>query len=196
MNLSTISPSNILTRILFASFASASVLSVSAHELSENRATLVQRDASHVSVTLFIALPEALHQTLAPERSFQEFVLTYASMPQASFQNALLKAERQLQSELVFKAKNGQPFTLDGWVWPELARVQTALQDRAMQALVAPGDHAHALALEIRVELRSAKPITSFQVQFPSAFKRVMAVSYRPKQVWVEPFMPSPAITF
>ena len=84
----------------------------------------------------------------------------------------------------------------DNWVWPAAAQVQAALQEHAMQALVAPSDHDHASALEIRAELHSTKPITSIRVQFPPAFKRVMTVSYRPKQMWVEPQKPSSVITF
>ena len=164
LNLSIRSRSHILASVLVTIAASAR-----AHELTENRATLVQRDTSHVSMTLFISIPEALHQVLAPERSFQDFVLTYSAMPQAMFRTVLLKAERQLQGELLIAAKNdpssknGQQFTLDSWAWPEAARVQSALQERAMRALVAPSDHTQPAALEIHVEFHSAKPITSLR---------------------------------
>jgi hypothetical protein len=56
-------------------------------------------------------------------------------------------------------------------------------------------EHAHEAALEIRAECQSAKPIPSLRVSFPSAFQRVLVVSYQPKQVWVEP-RESPEITF
>jgi hypothetical protein len=170
--------------------------SAGAHGLAENRATLVLRDQNHVSVTLFITFSEALHRVLAPERSLQEFVLTYAAMPPETFKAALRKAQSQFQAETRAETADGHQLLFERWTWPEPAAVQQALRERAMQALVAPDDHAHEAALEVRAECQAANAIHSVRATFPPAFARVLVVSYQPKQVWVEPQRASPEITF
>lgn len=174
----------------------AGVGTAGAHGLAENRATLVLRDQNHVSMTLFITFSEALHRALAPEHSFQEFVLAHAAMPPEAFKAALLKAQNRFQAEMHAETADGHRLLFVRWTWPDPATVQLALRERAMQALVAPSDHAHEAALEVRAECQAAKAIHSVRATFPAAFSRVLVVSYQPKQVWVEPLRESPEITF
>ncbi len=174
----------------------AGVGTAGAHGLAENRATFVLRDQNHVSVTLFITFSEALHRVLAPERSFQEFVLAHAAMPPEAFEAALIEAQNRFQAETQAETADGHRLLFERWTWPDPATVQLALRERAMQALVAPADHAHEAALEVRAECQAAKAIHSVRATFPAAFARVLVVSYRPKQVRVEPLRASPEITF
>ena len=167
-----------------------------AHELLENRATLVQREATFVSMTLYIDLPEALHRAIAPKRSFEAFAVAHANLPLDAFNAVLMPTISRMQSETHVTTGKDQVIAVGRWAWPEPARVQASLRERLMAAVVAPGDHAHAAPLEVRAELRSGKPITSLRVRFAAALGRVMVVSYRPQQVWVEPRSPSPNITF
>lgn len=170
--------------------------SANAHGLEENRATLVLRDQNHVSVTLFITFSEALHRTLAPKRSFQEFVLTHSAMAPEDFKAALLKAQSKFQAETSVETADGHRLLLDRWRWPEAAAVQQVLRERAMQSIATPNEHPYEEALEVRADLQAAKPIAPLRVSFPAAFQRVLVVSYQPKQVWVEPQSASPEITF
>jgi hypothetical protein len=182
--------------LLCALLTLTGVGSANAHGMEENRATLVLRDQNHVSVTLFITFSEALHRVLAPERSFQEFVLAYATMSPEPFKEALLKAQSTFQAETSTETADGHRLVLERWRWPEPAAVQQVLLERAMQALAAPNEHPYETALEVRAELQAAKAIASVRVSFPPAFQRVLVVSYQPKQVWVEPRRASPEITF
>ena len=169
---------------------------VAAHELQENRAMLVQREANFVSMTLYVDLPEALHRALEPERSFDLFALAQANLPPDAFKASMAQAVSRMQSEMQVTALAARPISIERWVWPEPGRVQAMLRERVMEAVVAPGDHTHTTPLEVRAELRSVMPITSLRVQFAPALGRVMVVSYRPKQVWVDPRRLSPVITF
>jgi hypothetical protein len=188
--------SRIAAGLLGALLTIAGTGAAAAHELAENRATLVLRDQNHVSVTLFIAFSEALHRALAPRSSLQEFLLAHAAMPPEAFKAALSKAESRFEAETGAETADGRRLVFERWAWPEPAAVQRSLRERAMQALVAPGEHAHETVLEVRAEFQSTRAIESVRVRFPSALERVLVVSYRPKQVWVEPTGPSPAITF
>ena len=169
-----------------------------AHELESNRATLVLRDAQHVSLTFFVDYPAVLHQVLAPNRTAQEFMLMVAAMKPEEFQAQLQEAQRKLQSSTILKTHKGKPAELINWSWPKAAAVQSQLQQRAMQSVVAASDHSHMVPTEIRAEAKSDHPadFTSVTLRPAAQFKQVLVVSYRPKQVWVNPGMPSPSIKF
>lgn len=186
----------IVTGLLCVLLTLAGAGSASAHGLEENRATLVLRDQNHVSVTLFITFSEALHRVLAPERSFQDFVLVHAAMPSEAFKALLIKAQSRFQAETHAESADGHRLLFERWVWPEPAAVQQVLRERAMQTLAAPNEHAYETALEVRSDFKATKAITSVHVVFPPAFQRVLVVSYQPKQVWFEPQRASPEIKF
>jgi len=179
-----------------ALLAFAACSSIAAHELQENRVTLVQRDANFVSITLHIDLPAALHRAIAPQRSFEEFALAHADLPPAAFKAVLVRAASRMQAEMQVTAAKGQALAFERWDWPDAARVQAALLERLMETVVARGGHSHMVPWEVRAELHSPVPVTALRVKFTPAFGRVMVVSYRPRQVWVDASAMSSAITF
>ena len=186
----------LLSALLLVFTASTSAL---AHELQASRATLVLRDKQHLSLTFFVDYSSVLHQVIAPQRSYQEFVMMYAAMKPQELQGQLLAAQNKLKSNIAIVLKNGKTVALSQWLWPELATVQTLLQQRAMQAVVAPaGDHTHAAPTEIRAEATATDPqdFTSVTLKLPPEFQQVLLVSYQPKQVWVKLKAASPVINF
>ena len=166
------------------------------HELTDNRATLVLRDGTHVSVTMYINFTEALHRALAPQRSLTEFVLTSSAMSPSGFRSALRRAQAHFVTGTSVVQAAGEQLVLSNWNWPDAEAVQAMLQQQTMQAAVAPNDHAHEQPMEIRVDAIASRPISTVTVRFPIEFQRVLVVSYKPRQVWVEPTMPSPRIRF
>ena len=169
-----------------------------AHELQANRATLVLRERQHLSVTFFVNYTAVLHQVLAPKQAFTEFVLMYSSLPPQEFQVRLLGAQQQLQDRTVVVMASGRTIALTHWVWPEATAVQNLVQQRAMQAVVAPGDHAHEVQTEIRAEAKASndRELGSVTLRLPPELQQVLVVSYQPRQVWVQPGTPSPEIRF
>ena len=65
-----------------------------------------------------------------------------------------------------------------------------------MQLMVDPNRHAHEPPVEIRAEANARQEITAVRIQFPDEFQKVLVVSYRPSQVWVEPKTVSAPIKF
>jgi hypothetical protein len=172
--------------------------SAAAHELQDNRATLVLRDRQHLALTLFVDYPKVLHQVLSPQSSLQEFVMLHSAMKPQELQAQLLVAQRKLQVDTKVVLGTGRTVVLTQWVWPDMAGVQKLLQQRAMQAIVAPKDHAHMVPMEIRAEAKSsnASDFRSVTLQLPAALQQVLVVSYQPKQVWLKPNATPPVISF
>ncbi len=167
-----------------------------AHELTENRATMVLRDQNHVAITLHLNYSDVLHRTLAPEQKFGEFVLAFSALPPEQFAAQLRTAQARLQAQIKVLPRPATDATLQRWKWPDVARVQALLRERAMQMLVTPNDHSHEMQQEVRVELQTAGRINAVGAVFPSEFRRVLVVSYRPQQTWAEPSEAATEIKF
>jgi hypothetical protein len=165
------------------------------HELQDNRATLVLRDRTHLSVTLYLSYPEALHQALAPQRQFLAFLLIYSEMKTELLQKELLRAQARFQSTTHLYLPDKET-SLVNWVWPDAKAVQSMLQRRVMQAMVDPDAHAHEAPVEVHADANAALEIQSVRVQFPLEWQRVLVVWYRPSQQWVEGATLSPAMKF
>lgn len=169
---------------------------VDAHELQENRAALVLRDKTHVSLTLYVAWTETLHLALAPQRPMPEFLAVYSGMRPEDLQKQLDRAQTRLQAATKLFIAAGAEVAYTNWVWPDARKVQSLLQQRIMQAVVDPTAHSHEDPLEIHADAVAPGEITSLRVQFPEEFGKVLVVAYRPTQVWVEPKAVSPVIRF
>lgn len=167
-----------------------------AHDLQENRATLVLRDGGHLSLTLYIAYADALRAVLAPQRPAEEFLMVYSAMKPELLQKELVRAQTKFQSSTRLYLASGRELALTNWAWPDARQVQAALQQRIMQAMVDPAGHAHDEPLEIHAEANSREEIMAVRVQFPEEFQKVLVVSYRPNQIEVDPKTWSPAIRF
>ena len=133
----------------------------SAHELSENRATMVLRDQNHVAITLYLNYAEVLHRTLAPEQRFSEFVLAFAALPPEQCAAQLRTVQARFQAQIKVLPHPVTDATLQSWEWPAATRVQALLRDRAMQLLTAPNEHAHETPVEVRVSLKSIGRMSS-----------------------------------
>jgi hypothetical protein len=172
------------------------VLRANAHELLVNRATLVLRDDTHVSITLYLAYADALHAALAPRQTTAEFLTMYSAMKPEALEQALAAAQAQFQSGTKLYLASGQPVAVTNWLWPDPRQVQAMIQQRIMQAMVDPNGHAHEEPLEVHADANAAKKIAGLRVQFPPQLGQVLLVWYRPSQVWVEPNSWSPAVWF
>ena len=167
-----------------------------AHELEDNRATLVLRDKTHLSVTLFIAYTEALHLALAPQRPYTAFLVVYSSMKPEDLQKELHKAQAKFQSDTRLHFPQGGEAALTNWGWPDAQKVQTLLRERVMQAMVDPNGHSHETPVEIHADANAKQEVTSARIQFPEEFRKVLVVAFRPTQLWVEPKSVSAEIKF
>jgi hypothetical protein len=182
--------------LLWAAFLLSLCVRSEAHELVVNRATLVLRDDTHVSITLYIAYADVLHAALAPRQTTAEFLTMYSAMNMQALQKQLTRAQALFQAGIKLYLPSGQPIALSNWIWPDPHQVQSMIQQRIMQAMVDPTGHAHDEPLEIHVDANSPQKVVAVRAQFPVQFQQVLVVWYHPSQFWVEPNTWSPALRF
>lgn len=168
-----------------------------AHDLQENRATLVLRDQTHLSLTLYINYAEALHRALLPNREYGAFLLIYSSIKPDDLKKELQRAQSKFEADIRILPKGapeGRAIKLTAWTWPDTKQVQAMLQHQVMQAMV--DGHVHEPPTEIHADGISSQEVASVTVRFPAEFEKVLVVSYRPNQVWADPRSASPEIKF
>lgn len=188
-----------ITRLLFAILAVGVVVSPTwAHELTDNRATLVLRDRTHLSMTLYVRYTEAIHRALAPGANYGEFLLAMSALSPADFQKQLRRAHDTIQSGMQVALGGMREHALSNfsWSWPDPARAQQLFQQQVMEATVGTAGHRHEEPVEVRADVTSAKEITSASIRFSDALGKVLIVWYRPRQSWVEAGQPSPLMKF
>ena len=181
--------------LLALTFVSMAGLAV-AHEIESNRATIVLRDQTHISLTLYLSYTDALHLALAPQQSMTEFSLTRAPMAPEVFRQQVSVAEARFMAATHLYLASGEEVPLTHWAFPDSSRVLELLQKRVMQSIVDPAGHMHDEPMEIHAEASSPEPVTAIRVRFPEEFQKVLLVAYRPAQYWVEPKTWSPQIRF
>lgn len=169
---------------------------VAAHELESSRATLILRDGNHVSMTLYLNLPEVLRKAIAPERGFGEFVLVYSAMEPDRFAAAVKAAEARLETGTRLTDGAGVAPARSAWSWPEAQSTQAELRMLAAELLTAPKEPPHDDPVAVRAEFQTVRPTSSLRVAFPTEMDGVLTVFYRPGQVWLEPGKPSPPLDF
>jgi hypothetical protein len=185
------------TRITWAACLALLASSVvSAHELSENRATLVLRDKTHLTLTLYVALPELMYRTLGTGKSFGAFLIQYSALDPTSFQRELLRAQAQIEQGSHVFLEDGRPLRLGRWQWPDPAAAQAMLRERVMHETVGGDVDSHGDPAEIRAEAVAKRPIHSVSVQFPALLQQMLIVAYQPTQAWVSPGARSASIEF
>lgn len=185
-----------MLRVVCTLVLAALALCASAHEATDNRATLVLREPTHLMVTLYLGYGDALHRTLAPQQPMLDFLAAHASMPAEEFARVSATAQTRWQSGFALRSAQDKPLGDTAWAWPKPAEVQQLLRMRLMQSLADPGRAAHEEPTEVRAELRSTKAIASLKVAFPPEFQKVIVVSYRPSQVSLEPGKPAALVQF
>lgn len=182
--------------LLAVLLCSASQMDAQAHELTSNRVTVVLRDETHLSLTYYVDYLQALRLALAPKSTPTEFVMLHAAMTPADFEKQLIQAQLKFTNQTRVVLPSGEALVFGRWRWPEPARLQAQLQQRAMGNLVNPGEHSHAAPHEIQAEAVSSRKIVSVSVLAPVEFGRVLMVTYKPKQTWLTPSKASAVTPF
>lgn len=168
----------------------------SAHEMPENRLTVVLRDQRHLALVLRIDAIETLRRRHAPQSEATPFLLSLAAMPDADLEPMWRQLRSEIESGLSLRSLAGESLRLSNWQWPALTVLRAMLQEQAMAAVVAPQAHQHAPALEVRVDALASRMVEGLRIELSPLLKPMLVVWYRPGQVWVEPGAPVPLLRF
>jgi hypothetical protein len=170
------------------------VSAAGAHELTDNRATLVLRDRTHLSMTLYLRYTEAVHKALAPQAGYGEFLVAVSALGAADFEKQMQRAHQTLQSGMRITLNERQAAGFSNWAWPDPGKTQRLFQQQVMEATL--GGHHHEEPVEVRADVISTTEIRTASVEFGRALGKVLLVWYRPQQSWMDPGQKSPPLRF
>ncbi len=179
----------VLVTVLGASVACA-------HELENNRATLVLRDRAHLSLTLHVRYSDAIRRVMAPDRSLGEFLLVCAVMKPDDLRTQLRRVQETLGSGTRLTVNGKHEVPMGNWTWPDAARVQDSCRRQVMEATVEGAAHYHEEPVEIRADLTYDGKIETAAVRFADELGRVLLVWYRANQTWLVARRLSPPLRF
>jgi len=154
-----------------------------AHDLPENRLRLVLREDNHLAATYFVNYTELMHRAFAPGKTFQEFAVQFASMDAGQFEGMLRQLDQQLVAETTVEVA-GAAMHGTGWAFPSTAASQALIRKHLMGAVT--GSQFHEEPTEIDFDVIAPVKVTSVKLRMPRLLGRVMVISYRPSQVYVE----------
>jgi hypothetical protein len=189
-------PAALCIALVSAAAAALGSGAAQSHELQAQRATLVQREDRHLSLSIQMRFGDLLHRVLAPQRPLQEFLVVHAAMPPQELARALQAVQHRVEAGTRITRNDGSVLALSAWRWPEAGRVQAALQQLSMQAIVAPGEHLHEEPLEVQAEALAPTRIDAVRLQLPPELKPMLVVWYRPQQTWARPGTPPLSLRF
>lgn len=175
-----------LRKMLFCVLLLLQWATADAHELAENRLTMVSRDRTHIALTFFLDYPVLLHRILVPKLSFQEFLVVYSTMPLEQLDRELLRAQRKFRDGTLLTTPQGSKLEASNWVWPGLLSVQTLLRQQAMQVIVGAATHQHEAPTEVRAEVATSQEVGTINLELVEEVRPILVVSYRPSQVWIQ----------
>jgi hypothetical protein len=157
------------------------------HELQDNRAVLVQREPNHITLTMYVDYLSAMAQELSAKAGPDQFVMMSATLSPDTFQRLSTQAQSKFEAGIVLKPVKGAPMKFQNWHWPDPQKLQQEARTQIMQAITQGQDHPHSSLIEVTAEFFSPNPMSQVSIQFPASFGKVLLVSYRPNQRWVEP---------
>lgn len=188
---------HVLKRLLCRTVAATALAcagTAMAHELPDDRLTVIQRDNTHFQLQFLVDGPGLVHRFLGASRPRQEVLA--ALVAQGPDETARVWGRLQLTLQQgVRLQRGGQPLRLEAWRWPSGAEVHARLQQWVMQQAVARAGHVHE-----EPWVWGAQAVASaegaVELQLPAPLQQVMVVSYRPRQQWVNAEQPAVTLSF
>ena len=159
-------------------FMSAMVL---AHELPDDRVTIVQREPTHLSITFYVDEVGLLHRLIAPKSSRSEFLLACAGAQPEQLRLRVQRAQASFERELQLLA-GGQTLAIAPLHWPLVNDTLRRLQDGAMATITTGSDHDRVQPVEITTDALSSTAFESVTFMTPPSLPKLLIVSYRPTQ--------------
>ena len=166
-----------LPLVLF--FASAATL---AHELPDDRVTIVQREPTHLSITFYIDEVALLNRLIAPKSSRAEFLLACAALPPARLTIKLQQARDAFAAEISIRDMHRRSLLISPLRWPTLIDTQQLLKESALALLATGSDHDKITFSEISADATAHEPLESIYFIKPRSLPELTGVSYRPLQ--------------
>lgn len=158
-----------------------------------NQMVLRKESSTALRFDLQVNPAQWLHQLVAPQMAFPDFLKTHASLPEPDFRKIMAKAIRKLETENFAQLPSGEKLALLKWQVPPAPELQDLLKKNLLILDLPPPFQAHLEPIGVSATLQSRKPLGRIQLTLSPAFHPIL-VQYQQDLVWFTPFIPTSLI--
>ena len=160
-----------------------------AGEVHFNQVEVKRENKEKLIFVFSLNLPQALHQLLAPQLPFAEFLTKYADLPELDFQNALKSAISQLAGSSFFVVSSGAKVNLKNWQLPSTNALRESFKANLFLLQLPPGPQSHLPPAVVQAEVQTKTAINRAQLQLPKALHPIF-VKVQQDQFWLTDQIP------
>ena len=178
-----------LKTFLVCVFFEACSLQTWAGEVHFNQVEVRRENKEKIIFVFSLNLPQALHQLLAPQSPFAEFLTKYLELPEADFQNSLKSATSQLAGSSALVLPSGAKVIFKNWQLPSNQALRELLKANLFLLQLPPGPQSHLPPAVVQAEVQTKTAINRAQLQLPKALHPIF-VKVQQDQFWLTDQIP------
>ena len=160
-----------------------------AGELHFNQVEVKRENKEKLIFVFSLNLPQALHQLLAPQLPFADFLTKYAELPELDFQNALKSATSQLSGNSFLMVSSGAKVILKNWQLPSTNALRESFKANLFLLQLPPGPQSHLPPAVVQAETQTKTAINRAQLQLHKALHPIF-VKVQQDQFWLTDQIP------
>ena len=160
-----------------------------AGEVHVNQLDIKREDKEKFVLVFNLNLPQVLHQLLAPQASFPEFLKNYSEMPEIDFQKAIDKVKAMLSDSSFFVLPSGAKMRFKQWQLPANPALREAFKANAFLLNFPAGPLSHLPPVQVLAEAQSKTPVSRVQIELSKAFNPIF-VKVKADQFWLTEQIP------
>ena len=155
-----------------------------AGEVHFNQVEVKRENKEKLIFVFSLNLPQALHQLLAPQLPFADFLTKYAELPELDFQNALKSATSQLSGSSFLIVSSGAKVNFKNWQLPSNNALRELFKANIFLLQLPPGPQSHLPPAVVQAEVQTKTAINRAQLQLHKALHPIF-VKVQQDQFWL-----------
>ena len=160
-----------------------------------NNAELKREGASHVAVTLYLNWPQVLHQLLAPQLPFRDFLKTYLALADGPLDKEMAKVVTHLSTQGHLSLPYGAKVNFKKWQLPGHPALRESFKLSLMLLDMPRSTQTHLDPVKVTAEAQSKNKLTQVQLQLPKALYPIKVNSQNDK-FWLTEQIPIAVLSF
>jgi hypothetical protein len=162
-----------------------------------NSAELKREGDRKIAVTLYLNLPQVMHQLVSPKQPLKVFLENYSDLPDKQLEKEMANVVSILTANSNFTLTTGSKVNFKNWQLPDIQALRESFKLSLMLIDLPPNIQAqfHLDPVKVSSEVQSKSSLNTVQLKLPSAFFPIL-VSNQNDNFWLTDQIPTAIISF
>jgi len=180
--------------VFLAQFCGSSFAQEKAHY---NSAELRRDGDRKIAVTLYLNLPQVMHQLVSPKQPLKVFLKNYSDLPDKQLEKEMANVVSILAANSNLTLTTGLKVNFKNWQLPDIQSLRESFKLSLMLMDLPPNIQAqfHLDPVKVSSEVQSKSSLNTVQLKLPSAFFPIL-VSNQNDNFWLTDQIPTAIISF